>query len=117
MLFSPQNSTIVTLYFYGLPPKFLIAKLQPVQNSVGRLVYKTRNFDHITPALLELHWHPIRHHIFLRFFFFPSCYGSSYLSDLLSFSIACDLLVIVTLYRAILKDSTYGYRSLQCVPL
>ena len=32
---------------YGLP-KFLIAKLQSVQNSAARLVCMTRKFDHIT---------------------------------------------------------------------
>lgn len=36
--------------FYGLP-KFLIAKLQSVQNSAVRLVCMTRKFDHITPTL------------------------------------------------------------------
>ena len=39
---------------YGLP-KFLIAKLQSVQNSTARLVCMTRKFDHITPTLIDLH--------------------------------------------------------------
>jgi len=34
---------------YGLP-KFLIAKIQSVQNSAARLVCMTRKFDHITPT-------------------------------------------------------------------
>ena len=52
---------------YGLP-KFLIAKLQPVQNSAARLACMTRKFDHITPTfftptLIDLHWLLIRHRI------------------------------------------------------
>ena len=53
---------------YALP-KFLIAKLQSVQNSAARLVCKTRKFDHVTPTLVELHWLPISIVLFLRFFY------------------------------------------------
>ena len=48
---------------YGLPKRFLIAKLQLVQNSAVHLVCMTRKFDHITPILIKLHWLPIRHRI------------------------------------------------------
>ena len=44
---------------YALP-KFLIAKLQSVQNSAARLVCMTRKFGHITPILIDLHWLPIK---------------------------------------------------------
>jgi len=37
------------------PPKFLIAKLQSVQNSAARLVCMTSKFDHIIPTLIDLH--------------------------------------------------------------
>ena len=52
---------------YGLP-KFLIAKLQSIQNSAARLVCNcmTRKFDHITPTLIDLHWLPIRHRIVFK---------------------------------------------------
>lgn len=50
---------------YGLP-KFLIAKLQSVQNSASRLVCMTRKFDHVTLTLIDLHWLPIRHRIVFK---------------------------------------------------
>jgi hypothetical protein len=38
---------------YGLP-KRLISMLQSVQNSVARVVTMSRNYDHITPVLIQL---------------------------------------------------------------
>ena len=35
-------------------------RLQRVQNSAARVVYRVRQHDHITPALRTLHWLPIR---------------------------------------------------------
>jgi hypothetical protein len=43
---------------YGIPSSQL-KKLQFVQNAAARLITKTKKFDHITPALHELHWLPI----------------------------------------------------------
>jgi len=36
-----------------------IAKLQHVQNSLARLVTRTRKYDHISPVLAKLHWLPV----------------------------------------------------------
>ena len=33
-----------------------ITKLQRVQNTLARVILRQRKFDHITPALAELHW-------------------------------------------------------------
>ena len=41
--------------YYGLP-KYLIDRLQLVQNSAARLVTVSRNHDYITPILSRLHW-------------------------------------------------------------
>ena len=43
---------------YGVP-KYELEKLQRVQNTAARLYTWTSKFDHITPALKDLHWLPI----------------------------------------------------------
>jgi len=39
----------------GLPTN-LVRRLQSVQNAAARLIFKRRRFDHITDALVILHW-------------------------------------------------------------
>jgi len=39
----------------GLPTN-LVRRLQSVQNAAARLIFKRRRFDHITDALVTLHW-------------------------------------------------------------
>ena len=41
-------------------PKFILDKLQRVQNSAARLVKKFRKCDYVQPLLLNLHWLPVR---------------------------------------------------------
>ena len=43
-----------------------IKKLQGVQNFACRIITNTRKFDHITPALKELGWLPIKEHLLYR---------------------------------------------------
>ena len=40
-------------------PKHQVLKLQRVQNSAARLVFKLKKSEHITPFLKDLHWLPI----------------------------------------------------------
>jgi Reverse transcriptase (RNA-dependent DNA polymerase)/Endonuclease-reverse transcriptase len=40
-----------------------VYKLQRVQNTLARVLLHRRRFDHITPALKELHWLPIVHRV------------------------------------------------------
>jgi len=47
---------------YGLP-KFLIDRLQNVQNAASRVVTRTKKYDHIKPVLQQLHWLPISQRI------------------------------------------------------
>ena len=44
----------------GNCPKFLIDKLQRVQNSAARLVFRVGKRRHITPLLRALHWLPVQ---------------------------------------------------------
>ena len=41
----------------------LIKKLQRVQNTAARLVFNLRKYDRITPALVTLHWLPVKYRI------------------------------------------------------
>ena len=40
-------------------PKYVIKKLQSVQNAAARLITSSRKYDHITPILFDLHWIPV----------------------------------------------------------
>ena len=44
-------------------PKNLIKKLQRVQNTAARLAFNLRKYDRITPALVTLHWLPVKYRI------------------------------------------------------
>ena len=72
---------------YGLPD-YQLSKLQRVQNSAARLVYKESKFCHITPLLMKLHWLPIiyriRFKIALLTYKAISGLAPSYISDLIS---------------------------------
>ncbi len=41
----------------------LINKLQMVQNSLSRVLTRTRKYDHISSVISTLHWLPIKHRI------------------------------------------------------
>ena len=43
-----------------------ISKLQSVQNFAARIIAGTGKFDHITPALKELRWVPIKQNLYFR---------------------------------------------------
>jgi len=49
----------------GLPASTL-APLQRCQNAAARLVMNLKSSDHITPALIELHWLPIKYRIIYK---------------------------------------------------
>ena len=68
-------------------PDCLIRKLQIVQNSAARLIFKQKKTCHITPHLINLHWLPvifrIEYKILLIVFKCLHGKGPSYLSSLL----------------------------------
>ena len=43
-----------------------ISKLQRVQNAAARLITNTRKYDHITPALYNLHWLPVFYRVYFK---------------------------------------------------
>ena len=47
---------------HGLP-KYLLDKLQAVQNNAARVVTVTPKHVHITPILINLHWLPVEFRI------------------------------------------------------
>ena len=40
-------------------PKYVIKKLESVQNTAARLITSPHKYDHITPILFYLHWLPV----------------------------------------------------------
>ena len=43
---------------FGLP-RYQLDRLQKVQNAAARVISQIAEFDHITPALIDLHWLPV----------------------------------------------------------
>ena len=42
---------------------YLVAKLQKIQNFAARIITGVTKYQHVTPALKELHWLPVRQRI------------------------------------------------------
>ena len=49
--------------FIGIA-EYLVTKLQRVQNCAARIVLNLRKHDSITPALIKLHWLPVKRIIY-----------------------------------------------------
>ena len=43
---------------FGLP-RYQLDRLQKVQNAAARVIFQIAEFDHITPALIDLNWLPV----------------------------------------------------------
>jgi hypothetical protein len=75
--------------YYGIP-EYLLDRLQRVQNMAARLICNLKTSDHITPALMHLHWLPIRQRIAFKIAVVTyKCLHNTapiYLKDLLSYS-------------------------------
>ena len=69
-------------------PKYILNKLQNVQNTAARVISKTSRYSHITPVLKELHWLPV--HIRVQYkvltYVFKALHGQApvYIQNLLS---------------------------------
>ena len=102
---------------HGLP-KYLLARLQAVQNAAARVVTLTPRHVHITPILINLHWLPVEFRITFKVLLlvYKALHGlaPSYISDLLNFKTysrslrsSCKEYLVVP--RSRLK--TYGDRA------
>ena len=69
-------------------PKYLVCRLQRVQNTAARIVALTRKYDSITPIMCKLHWLPVRSRIIFKLLLlvYKPLNGKapSYISSLLS---------------------------------
>ena len=104
---------------YGIP-KYLVCRLQRVQNTAARIVTLTRKYDSITPILFKLHsvWLPVHSRIILKLLLlvYKALNGKapSYISSLLShrkcsrslLSSGQELLTV-----PLAKPKTYGDRA------
>ena len=100
-------------------PKYLLDRLQKIQNNAARLILRTSKYDHITPMLHSLHWLPVSSRIEYKLstlvFSAVSGTGPAYLSELLqlytpSRQLRCSS--DTRIFRTpIVRTKTYGERS------
>ena len=64
-------------------PKYLLSKLQKVQNNAARLIFRTTTSAHVTPMLHSLHWLPVEQGIEYKLSLIISHQTPIYLSELL----------------------------------
>ena len=53
---------------FGLP-KYELDRLQKVQKAAARVTFQIAKFDHITPALIDVHWLPVMFSLNCSFLF------------------------------------------------
>ncbi|WP_419629831.1 hypothetical protein, partial [Thiolapillus sp.] len=100
-------------------PNQLLNKLQKVQNSAARLVFKARKQEHIKPLLQKLHWLPV--HSRIQYKISTLCYNSFsetyplYLSELLTVYYPSrqlrSILDTKTFRIPLTKTKTFGERA------
>lgn len=47
-------------------PDYLFSRLQRVQNQAARIIMRIPKYDHISPALMSMHWLPIAHRVHFK---------------------------------------------------
>ena len=102
---------------------YLVKKMQRVQNSAARLIFKVSKFNHVTPLLSTLHWLPVKYCIIFKLLIitykYIHCLAPSYLCSLLSVKkndrydlrSTCGLLINHCNVKYLV---TIGDRSFQC---
>ncbi len=85
--FITSNLDYCNSLFYGMP-KYLVEKLQRIQNAAARIVNLVPKFDHITPVMIDLHWLPVHYRIHFKILLlvFKCLNGEApvYLQDMIS---------------------------------
>ena len=109
---------------FGLP-KYLIDRLQAVQNASARLITLTKKREHISPILIDLHWLPVEYRIKFKLLLltFKALHGIApvYVQEMISkysptrnLRSSSHLMLCSKLYNL----KSYGYRSFSvCGPL
>ena len=102
---------------YGIP-KYLLNKLQKIQNNAARIVTRTRRRDHVTPVLADLHWLPIEKRIEYKILLttFKALHGLSpgYIRDLIEPYVpprSLRSLDLCLLKKPMSRTVSYGDRS------
>ena len=102
---------------YGLP-ECDIVKVQRVQNTAARLVLRIPRHDHITPALEELHWLPVRQRIAYKILLitYKALHGMApgFIANLIQRYVPARALRSASACRLVVKKTstkTYGDRS------
>lgn len=102
-------------------PKTLTDKLQRLQNTAARIITRTARQDHITPALMSLHWLPIQARVDFKvlLYVFKALSGTapSYLTELMELKVPARSLRSSGSTRLVAPMSStksYGERSFQC---
>ena len=108
---------------FGLP-KYELDRLQKVQKAAARVTFQIAKFDHITPALIDVHWLPVmfRVQFKLLLFVYKSLHNQSpsYIKDLLCLepaanyahrSSAQSLLSIPKVNCSILWDRAFAHAA------
>ena len=106
------------VFFYG-NPKYLLERLQKVQNSAARLMHQCHKQNNNSPILTSLHWLPIKACIDYKLSVISHSFflglSPAYLSHLLSVytqkrnlhSSSDNIILCITK----LQNSTFGHRS------
>ena len=99
--------------------KYLLGKIQDIQNSAARIVTRSKHSNHITPILIELHWLPVEkridYKILLTTFKARHDLGPRYIQDLITPYLPSRSLRSLDLFlirRPRSRTKTFGDRSL-----
>ena len=100
---------------FGLP-KYQLDRLQKVQNAVARVTFQIAKFDHITPALIDLHWLPVTFRVQFKVLLlvYKSLHNQSpsYITDLLSMKPAAkSLLIVPKVNCSTLRDRAFAHAA------
>ena len=61
-----KHDGVCLLSYRNSIAEYLVTKLQRVQNCAARIVLNLRKYDTITPALIKLHWLPVKQRIIYK---------------------------------------------------
>ena len=99
-------------------PKYMIKRLQSVQNCAARLIYPSSKYNHVTPLLINLHWLPVQERIKFKILIitFKALHGQAppYICNLLKPYCPARTLRSSNqnlLYKPVFNLKTYGGRS------